>query len=295
MTEHSRPVGLSNVTFDISRDGRSLVFAGIGGGGRDLYLLDLKSHRVTPLISSEHYEICPSFSPDGETVAFTRGVAGVRADQLCVINIKSGRVTQVTDADENVSSPVFLPDGKTVLCTVETNYRWGGGASSWDEGGELRIIDTQTREQVRLQTAVAPVFSPRISADGKWIAWIADGAHIARMSDLGKAMKVDPLAVSVSINGDGSRVAVSAGEYSPDQKIYVFNRAEKERRLLSGSVEGCENPVFSPDGSYVYFLAEEWPDGPTGSPTTSLKRAASSDGAVVEIASSSLFANPLSK
>jgi Tol biopolymer transport system component len=292
-TEHSRPVGHNDITFDVSPDGRALAFAGVGDGGRDLFLLDLQSRRVTPLTSSEDYEIGPSFSRDGKSLAFTRGTPGVRADQLYVMELSTRKVVQLTNADENVSSPVFLPDGKRVLCTVEKIYRWGGLASSWDEGGELRVIDIDTRKQTPLKTRRRPVFSPRVSSDGKWIAWIDDGGYVAPMSDPLKASKVVPQAATLAINTDGTKIAASIGEYSPDLKIYLTDRKGRSRRIISGTAKGCNDPVFSPDGEYVYFSAEAWLEGATGVPTKSLMRAKTSGREVTDIATYQLFENPL--
>lgn len=294
MTEHSRPVGHGDITFDISPDGRSLVFAGVGDGGRDLYLLDLSSLNVTQLTSSRDYEICPTFSQDGGKVAFTRGAPYVRADQLCVIDLSTRKIEQMTDADENVSSPVFFPNGKKILCTVETQYRWGGLVSSWDEGGELRIIDAQTRKQITLKNSPSLAFKPRLSANGKWIAWVQNGAYVSPMTDPIKASQAMPRAASLSLSADGTKLAASMGEYSPDLKIYIADRKGKNHRLISGSVGGCFDPVFSPDGKYVYFLSEAWLSGGTGVPIRNLMRASTLRDEVVEIASYELFEEPLS-
>lgn len=294
MTEHSRPVGHGDITFDISPNGRTLVFTGVGKGGRDLYLFDLASRHVTPLTSSDDYEICPSYSRNGKSIAFTRGTPQVRADQLCVMDLSTRKIDQITYADENVSSPVFLPDGKRILCTVETQYRWGGLASSWNEGGRLHVIDIKNRKHVPLESPVAVVYRPRISANGKWIAWIQDGVYVGPMTDPIKASKVMPQVASVALNANGSKLATSAGEYSPDHKIYIADRTGKDRRLISGSEGGCFDPVFSPDGKYVYFLSEAWLHGGTGVPTRSLMRASTLGGEPVEIAPYRLFEEPLS-
>ncbi|RYG48856.1 hypothetical protein EON79_03215 [bacterium] len=292
MHAHSRPVGHGDVTFDVSPDGRILVFNGVGEGGRDLYSFDLESRVVTRLIYSRDYEVCPSFSPDGKHLVFTRGTPGVRADQLCVTNIVTREIYQLTSADENVSNPVVLSDGKSVLCTIETEYRWGGLASSWNESGELRLIDIQTRKQSSFKTPTATVSNLRISKDGRWIAWLADGVYVAPTSDPSKALKVLSQAASVALNADGSLLAISEGNYSPDHKIFLTDRTGKKRRRISGAATGCFDPVFSPDGKYVYFTSESWLDGPNGVSTKTLMKADVARGEVSEVAPYTLFENP---
>ncbi|MGV3614291.1 MAG: TolB family protein [Fimbriimonas sp.] len=296
MTEHSRSAVQGDITFDISPDGQTLVFAGFGEGRRDLYLFDVASRAVTRLTSSDAYETCPTFSRDGKRLAFTRGTPGVRADQLCVMDLKTRKVVQLTDADENVSSPVFLPDGKRILCTVETQYRWGGLASNWNEGGELRTVDIETQKQTPLKIPSALVYRPRVSANGKWISWTqfgapAEGVYVAPLIDPPKAARVSE-ASDQDLNSEGTELAIVVGTYWPNGKIYLVDRKGRNRRVISGVSEGCSNPIFSPDGKYVYFLAIGALRGPSDTPTQSLMRVSTSGGEVSELASHRVLANP---
>ncbi|RYG36467.1 hypothetical protein EON81_09635 [bacterium] len=295
MTEHSRQSHY-DFTFDMSPDGRTLVFAGVGQGGRDLYLFDLKSRRVSSLTATRDYEICPSFSHDGKRLVFTRGTPGVRADQLCVMDLATREVRQITDADENVTNPAFFPDGWRVLCTIETEYRWGGLASSWNESGELRVVDLQTGKQEAVITPKVNVSGPRFSADGKWIAWSgwregADGGvYISPATDPNHAAKVLPPVSSLALNADGTKIVFSEGDYSSDHKIYISDRLGKNRRLISGSEVGCFDPVFSPNGKHVYFSSETSFTGGTGK---TLMRSSTAGDEVIQIAPYTLFENPL--
>ncbi len=282
MIEHSRHEN-GDFTFDISPDGRTLVLAGVGEGGRDLYLFDLITRKVTPLTSSGSYDICPTFSPDGKRVAFTRGVPGVRADQLCVIDLATREVVQLTDSDENVSSPSFLPDGKSILCTVETQYRWGGLSSSWFEGGRLREIHIESKRQTLLKAPTFPVFGPRVSRDGKWMVWYGDGASIASSNHPEKARVIADQGSFPATNADGNRLAISIGNYAPDHQIFVTNRSGGARRPMSNS-KGSFFSVFSPDGRDLYFLNECGEQG--------LKMADVATGKSVSVASMQLFESP---
>ena len=99
---------------------------------------------------------------------------------------------------------------------------------------------------------------------------------------------------AIALSADGRLVAVSAGEFSPDHKIYITDRSGRSPRKVSGATEGCDRPVFSPDGQYVYFLSESWPKGFGGEPTVRLMRT-TLEGGVQEVAPAALFERPLSQ
>ena len=82
MNEHYRPRGHIDITFGISPSGDLLVFNAVGEGGRDLYLLHLKTFRVTRIAATPDYEVDPEFSPDGKSVVYAAGKPGDRADHL---------------------------------------------------------------------------------------------------------------------------------------------------------------------------------------------------------------------
>ena len=81
---HDRPGGYGDVTFGIAPRGDALVFNASGMGGRDLYLLDLKTHRVRRIAETPDYEVAPGFSPDGNSIVYSAGKPGDRADYIFV-------------------------------------------------------------------------------------------------------------------------------------------------------------------------------------------------------------------
>lgn len=147
MTEHSRSHGLNDVSFRMAPSGEWMVFSGEGNGGRDLYRFDFDYRRVTQLTDSRDYESAPVVSPDGNHIAFARGVDGDRADHICILDLKTGKIKQLTSGDQNDTSPDFSPDGKQLIFTRETQYRWGGLASSWNEGGTIWVMNADGTAQ----------------------------------------------------------------------------------------------------------------------------------------------------
>ena len=70
-----------------SPDGKSVVFSGISGTSRDIFLLDLDSKPVRNLTSDEGYDTAPVFSPDGKYLYHTKVVAGLQK----IVRFPAGR------------------------------------------------------------------------------------------------------------------------------------------------------------------------------------------------------------
>lgn len=270
ITQHSRPHGHGNITFDVSADGSKIVFVAEGQGGRDLFLYDLHHKNVARLTNSPDYEVCPTFSPDGRQIAFTRGTPGVRADQLCIMDLETRHVEQLTDADENISSPTFTHDGRSVIFSLETQYRWGGLASSWNERGALVMMDLKSRERKVLVREGLCATDAVALPDGKRLAWQdARGLCIASLEKTEYPEILGPQLAGIAISQDGKQLAtlvrqsadfhvvISPIEGGPKRKVPGTGRAKKVR--------------FLPDGDLL-VLTEHWRKGPTGSPTRSLWR-----------------------
>lgn len=104
-----------------SPDGRLIVFSGQVDGATDLYLLDLETEAVTALTRDRHAALQPTFSPDGQTIAFVSD-RGPETDfrrlaysepRLVLMDLGT-RELQTLEIFGNVrhSNPQFTPDGQ---------------------------------------------------------------------------------------------------------------------------------------------------------------------------------------
>jgi len=179
MSEHTRPFGNQDLTFDLSPRGDKLIFNGAGNGARDLFLLDLNSMRLTRITDTPDYEMSPAFSPDGRSIVYAAGHPGDRADHLFKRDLDTGHAKQLTSADANDTSPTFSPDGARIVFTRDTHYHWGGLSTSWDEGGTVWSINCDGSGLRRVLAAGVSATSPRLSPDGKTRLWWDTGVAIA--------------------------------------------------------------------------------------------------------------------
>ncbi|HEX5854993.1 MAG TPA: hypothetical protein VFZ57_05185, partial [Thermoanaerobaculia bacterium] len=96
-----------------SPDGNSIVFSGIEGNNRDIFLLDLKSHAVKNLTNDPEYDEAPVFSPDGKFIYHSKIVGGFSKVVRFPVD-DPAKNEQVTWGDSNDEDPSFSPDGKKI-------------------------------------------------------------------------------------------------------------------------------------------------------------------------------------
>jgi tricorn protease len=154
--------------------------------------------------------------------------------------------TQGVDEDH----PAWSPDGKTVAYTTDAS---GGQqiAVRPAEGGPERSLTSFAEGYL-----YAPFFSP----DGKTLAF-SDGAHrlwIVR-TDGGAPKQVAQDKLSEihdqSFSPDGRWLAFSMSAYGRRRDLYLYDIAAGKLARLGdgGNIDG--DPVWSPDGKYLYFAS----------------------------------------
>jgi hypothetical protein len=96
-----------------SPDGNSIVFSGIEGNSRDIFLLDMKTHAMRNLTNDIEYDEAPVFSPDGKWIYHSKIVGGFSKIVRFPVDDPS-KNEQVTWGDSNDEDPSFSPDGKRI-------------------------------------------------------------------------------------------------------------------------------------------------------------------------------------
>jgi hypothetical protein len=94
-----------------SPDGNSIVFSGIEGNSRDIFLLDLKTHAVKNLTNDPEYDEAPVFSTDGKWIYHSKIVGSFSKIVRFPVD-DPAKTEQVTWGDSNDEDPSFSPDGK---------------------------------------------------------------------------------------------------------------------------------------------------------------------------------------
>jgi TolB protein len=181
-----------------SPDGRRIAFDSDRDGVRGVYIADADGHNVTR-VSPDGFAAVPSWSPDGETLAFVRADdPRLRIWNLWTLHLPTGDLRQITS--HRYGQPwggSWFPDGRRIAYSHE--YR-------------LIVRDLQTGKDRVFHTPRKghPVRTPAVSPDGRRIMFQVkdDGAWLLDLRD-GSMRRIleDATAEEYAWAPDGKRLA----------------------------------------------------------------------------------------
>ncbi len=157
-------------------------------------------------------------------------------------------LTDTSNADED--HPSWSPDGKTIAYTTDIDGEQQI-ATRPAAGGPQRIL-------TRFKTGF--LYTPVWSPDGKHLSF-ADGDHRLWMLDVasGRTIQVAEDIYSEihdqSFSPDGRWLAYSLTEPNQQRALWIYGLESAKAQRLSDPLGNDFNPVFSPDGKYLYFVA----------------------------------------
>ncbi len=105
-----------------SPNGKTIAMSGQKGGISDLYLLDVASGKITQLTNDRYSDVQPTWSPDGNTIAFVTDRDGTDFDtlkwgplRLALLDVATGTIRSVATFQRGRSiNPQFAPDGRSL-------------------------------------------------------------------------------------------------------------------------------------------------------------------------------------
>jgi serine/threonine-protein kinase len=150
----------------LSRKGDRLVITVGDGANRDLWTYDFARGAMTRLTFEASLESTGVWSPDDRRIVFSSNRGGARNIYTMPAD-GSGAIERLTTSTNTQLVGSFTPDGKS-LVFEEANPT--SGSDIWvlplegDKAGAPRAL---------IQTAFSES-SPRLSADGRWLAYVSD-------------------------------------------------------------------------------------------------------------------------
>lgn len=212
----------------------------------DLATLRPQSKNVSRLIRSAH------ISPTGKRAVFeARG-------EIFTVPAEHGVVRRLTSSSGAADrSPNWSPDGQWIAY-------WS------DESGEyeLTLAAADGSEEPETLTKLGPGFRyrPRWSPDSKKLAFI-DHAQKIRIFEIegksltevgrGRSMLHGQLrGFHLDWSSDSDWIAYSRSLETGNGAVFLFDVSEGVRHQVTSGYYSDSNPVFDPDGKYLYFLSD---------------------------------------
>lgn len=216
-----------------------------------LIVADSDGHNPQTVVRSNEPLLSPSWSPDGNRLAYVSFERGNSA--IYIQDISSGGRELVSSFRGINASPAFSPDGNRLALTL-----------SRSGNPEIYVMDLASKALTRLTNHFGIDTSPAWSNDGGTVYFTSDrggrpqvyqvpasGGGESRVTFQG-SYNSDP-----SVSFDGQKIAVAQGAGNV-YRIAVLDRSLGTPRwstLSPGSLD--ESPSFAPNASMVLYAARE--------------------------------------
>lgn len=224
----------------------------------DLWLVPTKPGRARQLTSGEASDTSPTWSPDGQLIAFVSKRGDDEQPQLYVIPVDGGEARRITNIPTGVIGPKWFPDSKRIafLSQVWTDLK------TWEEMGR------RIKERAEPKMSAQVWTKPRISHWDHFLderethvfsVTIAGGDPTPLTPGSGFSLDVgEPDASAYDISPDGTELAFSADidETGIDPNFDVFVMpidGGRPTNLTADNPGDDTSPLYSPDGRLLAF------------------------------------------
>jgi serine/threonine protein kinase/Tol biopolymer transport system component len=194
----------------------------------------------------------PSWSPDGQTIAFARRTGEARSTNVVIVGVSDGKEKQLTSQQwANIVALSWLADGSGLIITAaepEVTYVRQIWYVSYP-GGEARKITNDANNYVGLsQTADSSAFVT-VQYEQAPSVWLAPNGDAARASQI-TSSRGDGYA-GVVFTSDGRIVYTSNSRGS--KELWIINADGSGQKQLLTDAKANAGPSVSPNGRYVVF------------------------------------------
>jgi TolB protein len=205
------------------------------------------------------FDTDPTWSPDGDRLAFTRrvdhdGNGAVDSNEIFIVDADGGNLTQVTHNGVYEMFPDWSPDGTKIAFTRSDN-------------GNIHVVNIADERETQVTRDDAFDYNADWSPDGTRIAFDryvgGYAAHVVNADGTGEPQQLTDTEL-VNDEGpvwspDGRRLAVTSYGNGPgtdrDEEVVLIDVATKARTALTANATSDSEPTWSPDGTEIAYRA----------------------------------------
>lgn len=235
---------------DWSPDSTRIIYQ-YGLENSDIFLYDIGSGHTVKTVENPAFDGDPTFSPDGQSIAFVSDRDG--NPEIYLQNLDGTDLRRVTNHPAQDAFPTFSPDGTQLAFNSDRE----------DENREVYLMNIDGSGIQRLTNS-------RSDDETYPGCWSPDGTQLLFTSDRsGKdniyAMNVEPITpvpviIDVendlrfpSYSPDGKLVLFQSGGGNSPAELRFFEPETKQTRTLVKLEEADSNARISPDGRWIVF------------------------------------------
>lgn len=110
--------------YDLSRDGKSIVFSWVINGKSEIYKSDIKGHNTEKIFSAENGAsfFNPRYSNDGRMIVFVSNETNSLNSAVCTGDMTSRKIEMLTDTFSIKTEAIFSSDDKGIFFCAANEY-----------------------------------------------------------------------------------------------------------------------------------------------------------------------------
>ena len=201
---------------------------------------------ITPVVAVCLLASAASAAPP----AAARGADAERAPRFSLEQLATHRVP---------GQFVLSPDRRSVVYTHVSRFFGHPIIPGFDEDSNLFLLDLDNGARVRLTSGADATAYPAFSPDGRYVAYESQGNIWSVEIESGRTQRLTTHVSrdrGAAWSPDGSEIAFASGRWGRPALYVMAATGERDGlRQITPDGFGGLNPVWSPDGEYILFIA----------------------------------------